>query len=767
MEKPCGALSERAVVAENLTKYLLEGFSKTDPRRRNPDLARESAAKTTELDYLRESVVKRLRDWEEKAKECGECRERKRRKLAVPGEEELSSEREEFLSSVKRREEELDAQVASVREHIERLQVAQAQVQDKQRQASEKLKEIESREQKLAEKEGKVDLIIRTLDKRITAVENKEKEFKFVLGSKMREFLLKEKDLNTKREEFDKEVKSAGEKFAEQEKVRCGFVERLDMAEKKLEGMRASIDERLKEVEFRENVAWESVAVGVKEADLIRESMEKQLEEFENRKCKFCSSQEDKMRELVSKEQQLDVMSKKLVEVAELADEQLTEREGLAIKLLKRLEFAQHNVESLKKTVHERYKEIDLKEVELNSIRDWVERKVNELDSEAAELEEREKRIKIKKDGVLSEKNELRRKKKKLDWEQNDLQIRDDELKARQREVDLVQKSNEQRLEELDRRERSLNSVRGFTRNCFKEHVAIKKKLLSERNLVERRARDLELETQKLKNTARELELKQKGSSDVINANVRTDANQSADVKLTVKMDGKTLQMFLNDPQKDLESMGDEIYTVLHLSSNPPKLVLDAMAGFYPPHLREEDVEFSVRKTCIILLQQLIRMSPEIRPYVREEAMELAGAWKSKMGASAENPLELLGFLHLLAAYNLTSYFDKDEILGFVMEVAQYRQTPDLCRILGFVESITGQSTSVAPIKTVSRIGNDSCQVRKYVRARANPYYSNGDGQVGVLVVPPIDASYISSRSHSSRSHSTVRDGLGHIEKVM
>ncbi|EYU46449.1 hypothetical protein MIMGU_mgv1a002447mg [Erythranthe guttata] len=651
MEKPCGALSERAVVAENLTKYLLEGFSKTDPRRRNPDLARESAAKTTELDYLRESVVKRLRDWEEKAKECGECRDRKRRKFAVPGEEELSSEREEFLSSVKRREGELDAQVASVREHIERLQVAQAQVQDKQRQAGEKLKEIESREQKLAEKEGKVDLIIRTLDKRITAVENKEKEFKFVLESKMREFLLKEKDLNMKREEFDKEVKSAGEKFAEQEKVRCGFVERLDMAEKKLEGMRASIDERLKEIEFREN---------------------------------------DKMRELVSKEQQLDVMSKKFVEVAELADEQLTEREGLAIKLLKRLELAQDNVESLKETVHERYKEIGLKEVELNSIRDWVVRKVDELDSEAAQLEEREKRIKIKKDDVLSEKNELRRKKNKIAVEQNDLQIREDELKARQREMDLVQKSNEQRLEELDRREMSLNSVRGFTRNCFKEHLAIKKKLLSERNLVERRARDLELEIQRLKKTARELELKQKGSSDVINAHVRTDANQSADVKLTVKMDGKTLQMFLNDPQKDLESMGDEIYTVLHLSSDPPKLVLDAMVGFYPPHLREEDVEFNVRKTCIILLQQLIRMSPKIQPYVREEAMELAGAWKSKMGASAENPLELLGFLHLLASYNLTSYFDKDEILGFVMKVAQYRQTPDLCRILGFVESITG-----------------------------------------------------------------------------
>ncbi|KAL7113099.1 hypothetical protein ACP275_04G042900 [Erythranthe tilingii] len=685
MEKPCGALSERAVVAENLTKYLLEGFSKTDPRRRNPDLARESAAKTTELDYLRESVVKRLRDWEEKAKECGECRERKRRKFAVPGEEELSSEREEFLSSVKRREEELDAQVVSVREHIERLQVAQAQVQDKQRQAGEKLKEIESREQKLAEKERKVDLIVRTLDKRITAVENKEKEFKFVLESRMREFLLKEKDFNTKREEFDKEVKLAGEKFAEQEKVRCGFVERLDMAEKKLEGMRASIDERLKEIEFRENVA-----VGVKEADLIRESMEKQLDKFENRKCKFCSSQEDKMRELVSKEQQLDVMSKKLVEVAELADEQLTEREGLALKLLKRLEFAQDNVESLKKTVQERYKEIGLKEVELNSIRDWVERKVDELDSEAAEVEEREKRIKIKKDDVLSEKNELRRKKKKLDLEQNDLQIWEDELKARQREVDLVQKSNDQRLEELDRRERSLNSVRGFTRNCFKEHLAIKKKMRTERNLVERRARDLELKSQKLKNTARELDLKQKGSSDVINAHVRTDANQSADVKLTVKMDGKTLQMFLNDPKKDLESMGDEIYTILHLSSDPPKLVLDAMVGFYPPHLREEDVEFNVRKTCIILLQQLIRMSPEIQPYVREEAMELAGAWKSKMGASAENPLELLGFLHLLAAYNLPSYFDKDEILGFVSKVAQYRQTPDLCRILGFVESITG-----------------------------------------------------------------------------
>ncbi|KAL0383624.1 UNVERIFIED_CONTAM: FRIGIDA-like protein 1 [Sesamum calycinum] len=136
--------------------------------------------------------------------------------------------------------------------------------------------------------------------------------------------------------------------------------------------------------------------------------------------------------------------------------------------------------------------------------------------------------------------------------------------------------------------------------------------------------------------------------------------------------------------------MGDEIFKFFTYHPIQQKLVLDAMVGFYPPHLRKGDTEFNVRKTCIILLEQLIKMSPNIQPYVTEKAFELASAWKLKMRPSAQNPLEVLGFLHLLAAYNLVSHFDKDEVISFLVMVAQHSQTSELRRILGFPEGTTG-----------------------------------------------------------------------------
>lgn len=50
-------------------------------------------------------------------------------------------------------------------------------------------------------------------------------------------------------------------------------------------------------------------------------------------------------------------------------------------------------------------------------------------------------------------------------------------------------------------------------------------------------------------------------------------------------MDGRTLQIFLNEHTNKLDSLFDDVLKSLQLSRNPAQLVLDAMEGFYPPHL--------------------------------------------------------------------------------------------------------------------------------------------------------------------------------------
>ena len=43
--------------------------------------------------------------------------------------------------------------------------------------------------------------------------------------------------------------------------------------------------------------------------------------------------------------------------------------------------------------------------------------------------------------------------------------------------------------------------------------------------------------------------------------------------------------------------------------------------------------------------------------------MSLAMEWRMKMRVDAENSLEVLGFLQLLASYRLASAFDADELV--------------------------------------------------------------------------------------------------------
>lgn len=52
-----------------------------------------------------------------------------------------------------------------------------------------------------------------------------------------------------------------------------------------------------------------------------------------------------------------------------------------------------------------------------------------------------------------------------------------------------------------------------------------------------------------------------------------------------------------------------------------------------------------VRRSCITLLEQLLKVSPKIKLAVREEAMKLACEWKAKMSTVHEYSLEVLGFL--------------------------------------------------------------------------------------------------------------------------
>ena len=139
-----------------------------------------------------------------------------------------------------------------------------------------------------------------------------------------------------------------------------------------------------------------------------------------------------------------------------------------------------------------------------------------------------------------------------------------------------------------------------------------------------------------------------------------------------------------------------ELPDALRHAPDAPTMVVDAMAGFYAPDSKknkkgDKDVELcAIRRNCVVLLESLMRLGVEIGGEVREKAKKIAMDWKRNMSVNGDNPLEVLGFLHLLATYGLADCFSVEDLVDFTVVIARFHQSVDLCRVLAFGDRISG-----------------------------------------------------------------------------
>lgn len=157
--------------------------------------------------------------------------------------------------------------------------------------------------------------------------------------------------------------------------------------------------------------------------------------------------------------------------------------------------------------------------------------------------------------------------------------------------------------------------------------------------------------------------------------------------------DGKTLLVYLNEHSKEHESMRQKLHNALKASEDSGKLVLEAMDGFRLG-LKTGAIDFEVsvtRRSCVLLLEELIKAKPFMKPQVIEEALKLALIWKANIKVEMWNSIENWGFLLLLGAYNLVGEFDSDAILKIIGSVVQRKQALELFRSLGFTDKASGE----------------------------------------------------------------------------
>lgn len=192
--------------------------------------------------------------------------------------------------------------------------------------------------------------------------------------------------------------------------------------------------------------------------------------------------------------------------------------------------------------------------------------------------------------------------------------------------------------------------------------------------------------------------------------------NVAADVKLRPElthfceqMDAKGLLNFLMENQKNINAICQELPIALESASEPARLVLNSLEGFYPPDEITQTVDKrdaalqGMRKSCVVLIEAmaafLARNDPGaghlLNPETKQQAKAIADEWKPKLSnagsdAANGNSLEAEAFLQLLATFRIVSEFDEEELCKLVILVAHRRQAPELCRSIGLTQKMPG-----------------------------------------------------------------------------
>lgn len=125
--------------------------------------------------------------------------------------------------------------------------------------------------------------------------------------------------------------------------------------------------------------------------------------------------------------------------------------------------------------------------------------------------------------------------------------------------------------------------------------------------------------------------------------------------------------------------------------SDPSQAVLEIIQNPFIPKFKMGNSDVIIDDKDILLLEELMKISPDVKPHTREKAMKLALELKANMEENTENSKVVLGFLLLVSIYGLVPFFDEDEVLKLFGLVCQQKIAIVLFEALGFADKISGK----------------------------------------------------------------------------
>ncbi|XP_021817402.1 uncharacterized protein LOC110759624 isoform X2 [Prunus avium] len=489
-------------------------------------------------------------------------------------------------------------------------------------------------------------------------------------------------------EEKLKEVESGREHLRSLQLLIKEHNEEISVKEKRFSDVQRWVGEKEKEYDsIEKSINWGTSKLNwyektVEEKSKLVESMEKELREVQR-------------------------LLNKYSEDIQLKERQLHEILGSIEKQNKIFDLKEEKIKEARRLVDEGDKEMKLKKEKLGSI----QKSILEF---SKTIESKDKIIR----GTDLKVKEFSLHKKSMEELFCKLELKEKQFESKVEELSLIEKGVTECLNEVKLKENHLDSLEQLIQECGKHLDSQEKSLQECSNGLEKKGR-------KLEQWARELELKQQQinsirksteehtqSLEYTHANIATIPS-SASNQSSINRDGRGLLLLMNEHLKRIALLSSEMSAHLKASSDPAELVLDAIEGFYSSNSAVDKMKFDfdltvIRRSCILLLQELKRLSPQINHQVREKAIKLAADWKDKMTVAAENVLEILGFLWLLTAFEFTSTYDARELQSLLAVVTQPEDATDLSQALGITNKAPGSTLSF-PVKTEEP---ESSQVR-------------------------------------------------------
>lgn len=189
---------------------------------------------------------------------------------------------------------------------------------------------------------------------------------------------------------------------------------------------------------------------------------------------------------------------------------------------------------------------------------------------------------------------------------------------------------------------------------------------------------------------------------------VATEVMPHPELKLFCEqMDANGLLNYVVENKKQMSVMREEISVALESATDPARLVLDSLAGFYPANETtqlKDKISAALegkRTSCILILEAmaslLARADPGadhlLNPETKQQAKAIAGEWRPKLAnadndAANRNSLEAEAYLQLISTFRIASEFDEEELCKLILAVAQHRLAPELCRSIGLTHKV-------------------------------------------------------------------------------